>query len=159
MVPPHKLAVQHKWDVTYTTRYRMSDTNKRSMNICCCSWHHHHVSQSVRLTSLHGLPTSMPGFPDLHYLPEFAQTHVCWGGDAIHLVLCGSPSPSVFNLSQHQGLFQFFTSGGQSIGVSASVLPMNIQGWFPLELASLISLLSKGLSRKFLLRLQYLNFY
>ena len=43
---------------------------------------------------------------------------------------------------------QFFTSGGQSIGVSAlaSVLPMNIQGWFPLGLTGLISLQSKGLS-------------
>ena len=46
---------------------------------------------------------------------------------------------------------QFFTSGGQRIGVSASasVLPMNIQGWFPLELTGLISLQSKGLSRVF----------
>jgi len=46
---------------------------------------------------------------------------------------------------------QFFTSGGQSIGVSASasVLPMNIQDWFPLGLTGLISLQSKGLSRVF----------
>ena len=46
---------------------------------------------------------------------------------------------------------QFFESGDQSIGVSASasVLPMNIQGWFPLGLTALISLLSKGLSRVF----------
>ena len=46
---------------------------------------------------------------------------------------------------------QFFTSGGQSIGVSASasVLPMNIQAWFSLGLTSLISLQSKGLSRVF----------
>ena len=52
------------------------------------------------------------------------------------------------------GSFQmswFFTSGGQSIGVSAStsVLPMNIQDWFPLGLTGLISLQSKGLSRVF----------
>ena len=40
-----------------------------------------------------------------------------------------------------------FTSGGQSVGTSASALPMNIQGWFPLGLTSLISLQSKGLSR------------
>ena len=39
-----------------------------------------------------------------------------------------------------------FTSGSQSIRASASVLPMNIQGWFPLRLTGLISLLSKGLS-------------
>ena len=46
---------------------------------------------------------------------------------------------------------QFFTSGGQSIGVSASalVLPVNIQGWFPSGWTGWISLLSKGLSRVF----------
>ena len=44
---------------------------------------------------------------------------------------------------------QLFASGGQSIGVSASVLPVNIQGWFSLELTELISLQSKGLSRVF----------
>ena len=49
---------------------------------------------------------------------------------------------------------QFFTSGGQSIGVSASalVLPMNIQAWFPLGWTGLISLHSKGLSRIFFYR-------
>ena len=63
------------------------------------------------------------------------------------------PSPPALNLSQHQGLFQWVSSasGGQSIGasVSAPVLPMNIQGWFPLGLTGLISLLSKGPSRVF----------
>ena len=46
---------------------------------------------------------------------------------------------------------QFFTSGGQSIGVSASVsvLPMNIQDWFPFRWTGWISLQSKGLSRVF----------
>ena len=48
-------------------------------------------------------------------------------------------------------MIQFFASGGQRIGASASasVLPMNIQGWFPLGLTGLISLQSKGLSRVF----------
>ena len=46
---------------------------------------------------------------------------------------------------------QLFASGGQRIGasISASILSMNIQGWFPLGLTGLISLLSKGLSRVF----------
>ena len=46
---------------------------------------------------------------------------------------------------------QFFTSGGQSIGASASasVLSMNVQNWFPLGLTDLISLQSQGLSRVF----------
>ena len=47
---------------------------------------------------------------------------------------------------------RLFASGGQSIGASASasVLPMNIQGWFPLGVTGLISLLSKGLSKSLL---------
>ena len=55
------------------------------------------------------------------------------------------PASGSFQMSQ------FFTSGGQSTGVSASasVLPMNIQDWFPLGLTGLISLLSKGVSRVF----------
>ena len=44
---------------------------------------------------------------------------------------------------------QLFTLGGQSIGTSASVLPVNIQGWFSFRLTGLISLLTKGLSRVF----------
>ena len=56
---------------------------------------------------------------------------------------------SVFPGSASSPLSQLFTSGGQSIGVSASVLPMTIQDWFPLGLTGLISLQSKGLSRVF----------
>ena len=56
-----------------------------------------------------------------------------------------------FPASESFPMSQFFTSGGQSSGVSASasVLPMNIQDWFPLGLTGLISLQSKGLSRVF----------
>ena len=59
--------------------------------------------------------------------------------------LQSSPASGSFPMSQ------FFASGGQTIGVSASasVLPMNIQDWFPLGLIGLISLQSKGLSRVF----------
>ena len=53
------------------------------------------------------------------------------------------PASGSFQMSQ------FFASGGQSIGVSASVLPMNIHSWFPLRWTGWISLLSKGLSRVF----------
>ena len=76
--------------------------------------------------------------PVYHQIPGLAQTNVHHVGDAIqpsHPL--SSPSPPTFNISQNQGPFpmsQFFASGGQSIGVSAStsVLPMNIQGWFSL---------------------------
>ena len=64
------------------------------------------------------------------------------------------PFSSCFQSFPASGSFlmsQFFASGGQSIGVSASapVLPMNIQDWFSLGLTSLISLRSKRLSRVF----------
>ena len=69
-------------------------------------------------------------------------------------------SPSVIPFSSHLPSFpasgsfqtsQLFTSGGENIGVSAStsVLPMNIQDWFPLGCTAWISWLSKGLSRFF----------
>ena len=85
------------------------------------------------------------GFPVPHHLPEFAQVHVHWISDAIQLSYPLLPSsPAAFNLSQHQGLpvSQLFVSGGQIIGASASVsvLPMSIQGWFPLGLTGLILL-------------------
>ena len=54
---------------------------------------------------------SMPGFPVLHYIPEFAQTHVQWVSNAIqpsHLL--SPPCPTALNLSQHQGLFQWVGS-------------------------------------------------
>ena len=56
----------------------------------------------------------MPGFPVLHHLLEFAQTHVHRVGDAVqpsHPLL--SPSPPAFSLSQHQGVFQWVSSLGQ----------------------------------------------
>ena len=54
-----------------------------------------------------------------------------------------------FSASGSFPMSQFFASGGQSIGASASVLPMNIQDWFPLGWTGWISLQSKGLSRVF----------
>ena len=73
-----------------------------------------------------------------------------------HPTISSSVIPFSYCLQSFQasGLFQinqFFSSGGQRIGVSASasVLPMNIQDWFPLEWTGWISLQSKGLSRVF----------
>ena len=62
-----------------------------------------------------------------------------------------SSCPQSFLASVSFPMNQVFASGGQSIGVSAlaSVLPMNIQGWFPLGLTGWISLQSKGLSTVF----------
>ena len=77
---------------------------------------------------------SAPGFPVLHYLPEFAQTHVHWVSHAIqpsHLL--SPPSPPAFNLSH--GVFSnesVLRICGQSIRASALVLPMNTESWFAL---------------------------
>ena len=94
---------------------------------------------------------SMPGFPILHYLLEFAQIHVHWVGDSNDLILCHPLLllPSIFLSIRVFSVNQIFASGGQNIGASASALPMNIQGCFPLELSGFISLLSKGLSGVF----------
>ena len=66
-----------------------------------------------------------------------------------HLILCHALLPMIFPASGSFQKSQFSISGGQSIGASAStsILPMNIQDWFPLELSDLISLQSRGLSR------------
>ena len=93
----------------------------------------------------------------------FAQTHVHWVGDAIqpshplspHFASClqSFPASGSFPVSQ------LFTSGRQIIEASASVLPMNIQGSFPLGLTGLISLLFKGLSRVFSSTIQKPQFF
>ena len=97
---------------------------------------------------------SMPGFPVYHQLLEFNQIHVHWVSDAIQLSSSVIPFSSCLQSFPASGAFQmsqFFASGDRSIeaSASASILPMNIQDWFPLELAGLISLQSKGLSRVF----------
>ena len=96
---------------------------------------------------------STPGFPVYHQLPELTQTHVHWVSDVIqpsHPL--SSPSPTTYNGSQHQGLFKWVRSSHQvatvfEVSASESVLPMNIQCWFPLGWMGSISLQSKGLSR------------
>ena len=112
---------------------------EHSEHHCCCL-----VAQSCPVLC-DPMNCSTPGLPVHHQLPELTQTHVHWVGDAIqpfHPLF--SPSPPALNLSQHLGLF---TSGGQSIGISAStsVLPMNTQDWSPLEWIGWISLQSKRL--------------
>ena len=101
---------------------------------------------------------SSPDFSVHHQLPEFTQTHVqthvpVWccnttiSSSVVPFSSCLQSFPALGSFPMNQ----FFTSGGQSIGVSASasVLPMNIQDWFSLGLTGWIFLQSKGLSRVF----------
>ena len=71
----------------------------------CCS-----VSQ-LCLALCDPMDCSTPGFPVLHYLPEFAQTHVLFSW-WLHRTILSSvvPSPPALNLSQHQGLFKWVSS-------------------------------------------------
>ena len=113
---------------------------------CCCS-----VTKSC-LTLCDPVDCSTPGFPVLHYLQDFAQTHVHWVGDAKQLSHPLSPPshlPSIFPSIRVFSNESVFLIRWPKYWSSASVLPMNIQGWFPLGLTGLISLLSKGLSRGF----------
>ena len=114
--------------------------------ICCCS-----VAQSC-LTLCNSMDCSTSGFTVLHYLLEFAQTHVLWVSDAIqpsHLLL--SPSAPALNLSHQQGLFQW----GSSLHQVAKILelqnnPSNeYSRLISFGLTGLISLLSRELSRVF----------
>ena len=90
---------------------------------------------------------STPSFPALHCLPEFVQTHV--HPTTSFSDVSFSSCPQSFPEWGSFPMSCLFISGGQSIGVSASVLPLNIQGWFPSGLMGLISLMFKGLSRAF----------
>ena len=86
-------------------------------------------SQSVVSDSSNPMKCSTPGFPVLHYLPEFAQTHVHWIRDTIqpsHLLL--PPSLPAFNLSQRQGFLQesaFPIRWPVSCSFSFSISPSN----------------------------------
>ena len=105
-------------------------------------------------TLFNPMDCSMLGFPVHHQLPEFTHTHVHQVGDASQPSHPVIPFSSRLQSSPASGSFQmsqFFASGGQSTGVSASasVLPVNIQDWFPLGWTGWISLQSNGLSRVF----------
>ena len=92
---------------------------------------------------------STPGLPVYGQLPEFTQT--CAHPAISSYVIPFSSCPQSLPASGSFPMSQFFTSGGQSIRVSASasVLPMNTQDWSPLGWTGWISLQSKGPSRVF----------
>ena len=109
------------------------------------------VAQSCLTLQLHGLqlarlpcPSSIPRDCS-NSCPLSQWCHPTISSSVVHFSSCLQS----FSTSGSFPVSQFFASGGQSIGASASVLPMNIQVWSPLGLTGLISLLSKGLSRVF----------
>ena len=115
---------------------------------------HHQFSCSVMSDSLwpHELqharppcPSPIPGvYPNSCSLSQWC--HPTFSSSVIPFSSCPQSFPASGSFQMHQ----LFTSGGQSIGssASASVLPVNVQGWFPLELTGLISLVSRRLSQE-----------
>ena len=99
-----------------------------------------HGRQHARLP----YPSPMPGACS-NSCPSSRWYHPTIWSFVISFSSCLQSFPALGSLP----MSQFFASGGQSIGVSASasVLPVNIQDWFPLGLTGLISLQSKGHSR------------
>ena len=99
------------------------------LTICCC-----YSTAQLCPTPCDSMDCSTPGFPVLHHLLKFAETHVHWVGDAIQPSCpLSSPSPPAFNLSQHRGLFQWVSSLHQV----AKVLELHISS--PNEYSGLIS--------------------
>ena len=117
-----------------------------SLCCCCCS-----VAKS-RLTLRDPWTAACPA----PLSPSISQSllKLCPLSQWCSLTILSSATPfsfcfHSFSASGSFPMSQLFKSGGQSIAASTSVLPINIQGWFPLGLIGLISLLSKGLSRVF----------
>ena len=111
---------------------------------------HSAVSDSLRPCELQHTrppcPSSTPGaYPNSCPLSQWCHLTISSSVIPFSSCLQSFPASGFFLMSQ------FFASGGQSIGISASasVLPMNIQDWFPLGWTGWISLQSKGLSRVF----------
>ena len=109
-------------------------------------------NRSVVANSLQSHGLQYATLPCHHQLPELAQTHVHRVSDVIqpsHPVIPLSSCLQSLLASASFPMSQFFTSGVQIIGASASasVLPTTIQDWFPLGWTGWISLQSKGLSR------------
>ena len=120
------------------------------LNCCCCS-----VTKSC-LVLWDPLDCSVPRFPILLYLLEFAQTHVHCVNDAIqpsHFLL--PPFSTAFNIFQHQGLFQWVSCLHQvAKGLELQLQHQSCQWifrkyWFPLGVTGLISLQSRGFSSVF----------
>ena len=126
---PLIILVPHKGCKSHLCQLTIVLPMGRMLKYCCCC------------SIIKSCPTLCDpmDFPILHYLLEFAQTHVHWVDDAIQLshhrdplLLLPSAFPSIRVFSNELAL----RSGGQSIGASASasVLPVSIQGWFPFGL-------------------------
>ena len=112
------------------------------------------VVQSLSHVQLFVTPWTTTGQASLSFTSPGACSNSCPWSQWCYPTISSSVVPfssclQPFPASGSFPMSQLFASGGQSIGASTSVLPMNIQGWFPLGWTGLISVQSKGLSRVF----------
>ena len=151
----NRKAILHSWNVQKQTTGRIYPIICRFLFLKYKSW----VMRTSQYSSVKFSHSVMPNSLWFHGLqqarhpcpsptPRVTQTHVHWVSDAIqpsHPLSSQSPPALSFPASGPFPMSQFIASGGQCIGVSAStsVLPMNIQDWFPLEWTGWISLQCK----------------
>ena len=124
--------VEKSWTLCWTTK--LSSVTQA----CLTLWPH--GLQHTRLPC----PSPIPG-PCSISCPSSQWCHPTISSSVVSFSSCLQSFPA----SRSFQMSQLFTSGAQSIGASASVLPMNIQDWFPLGLTDLIPLQSKRLSHVF----------
>ena len=134
------------WTLPCKTWLRILDPSEP---VCSLLFSHHALPDSLWPNGLQHArppyPLSSPGVcPNSCPLNQWCHPTI---SSSVALFLC----PQSFPASGSFAMSWLFTSGGQSFGASplASVLPMNIQDWFPLRSTGWISLLSTGLSRLF----------
>ena len=148
----------------FHTRRKSLKSLGKNLGYCACYGKHQWAFQVAQLSSVQSL-TCVQLFPtpwtaacqaSLSITDSWDYSNSCPLSRWYHPTIPSSVVPFSFCLQSFiaSGSFQmsqFFASGGQNIGVSAStsVLPMNIQDWFPSGLTGWISLLSKGLLRVF----------
>ena len=147
----HKWALKGSWN-----KQQKSHVDFRCGSLKATKWHQFSLVQSLSRVWLFVTPwtavrqasLSITNSQSLHKLMSIESVM-----SSNHLILCHPHLllPSIFPSIRSFLMSQFFVSGGQSIGVSASrpVLPMNIQAWFHLGWTGWISLQFKGLSRVF----------
>ena len=112
---------------------------EKKLLCCCCS-----VANPCQIL-YDRMDCNTPGSPVLHHLPELAKTHVHWVGvPSSHLILCrplllSSIFPRI-RVYSNESTLHIWWPNYWSFSVKTSVIPMNIQDWFPLRLTGLISL-------------------
>ena len=160
----HEMVGWRHWLNTHEFEQTLGDGDGQGNLSCCSPWGHKEINiteKSVQfscsvvsdLLRHHGLQHTRLPCPSLtprvysNSCPLSPWYHPTISSSVISFSSClqSVPASGFFQMSQ------FFASGGQSVGVSSStsVLPMNIQDWFPLGWTGWISLQSKGLSRVF----------